>query len=196
MSMPRRSSRAEEPEWIVWLAVIVLLAAGLLLKNSVEGRTQNFSASGVSLSYPAEWVQLTKADQLLYAADPFSSAQFPTGVLVRQIPVTEVGRNLSTIGDFAVAWAVVEARDKQVYRTLGIEPVTVNGQEVIVVNYAYVPETAEGGQASSLPVVARAQDFLFLRNQTLTVVTLAANANVFETESDAWQAILDTVQVQ
>jgi hypothetical protein len=64
------------------------------------------------------------------------------------------------------------------------------------VNYAYVPENDKGGQASSLPVVARAQDFLFLRNQTLTVVTLAANVNVFETESDTWQAILDTVQVQ
>lgn len=196
MALPRRARRSEEPEWVVWLVVILLLIAGLFLKISIEGRTRTFNGSGVSISYPNGWVQLTGEGQLLYVADPFSSAQFPTGVTVRQLPVEEVGRNLATIGDVAAAWAMRQGRDKQVYRVLSIEPATINGQNAVKVEYAYVPQVAPGGQTNAVPVVARAQDYLVQQGESLTVFTLAAAANVFETNMDLWQSVLDTVQIQ
>lgn len=196
MALPRRARRSEEPEWVVWLVVILLLVAGFFLKISIEGRTRTFNGSGVSISYPDGWVQLTGEGQLLYVADPFSSAQFPTGVTIRQLPVEEVGRNLVTIGDVAAAWAMRQGQDKQVYRVLNIEPAIINGQNAVRVEYAFVPQTAPGGQTNTVPVVARAQDYLVQRGESLTVFTLAAAASVFEANADLWQSILDTVQIQ
>ena len=196
MTLPRRARRSEEPEWVVWLVVILLLVAGLFLKISAEGRTRDFSGSGVAISYPAEWVQLTGEGQLLYVADPFSSAQFPTGLTVRQIPVEEAGRNLATIGDVAAAWAIRQGQDKQVYRVLNIEPASINGQDAVRVEYAYVPQAVPGGHTNAVPVVARAQDYLVQQGESLTIITLAAAANVFEANADLWQSVLDTVQIQ
>lgn len=196
MTLPRRLRRSEEPEWVVWLVVILLLVAGLFLKISIEGRTRNFSGSGVSISYPAEWVQLTGEGQLLYVADPFSSAQFPTGVSVYQVPVEEVGRNLTTLGDVAAAWAIRQGQDKQVYRVLSIEPASINGQNAVRVEYAYIPQTVPGVHTGTVPVVARAQDYLVRQGESLTIITLAAVASVFETKTNQWQAVLDTVQIQ
>lgn len=196
MALPRRARRSEEPEWVVWLVVILLLVAGLFLKISIESRTRTFNGPGVSISYPDGWVQLTGEGQLLYVADPFSSAQFPTGVTIRQLPVEEVGRNLATIGDVAAAWAMRQGQDKQVYRVLNIEPAIINGQNAVRVEYAFVPQTAPGGQTNTVPVVARAQDYLVQQGESLTVFTLAAAASVFEANADLWQSVLDTVQIQ
>ncbi|MFQ5612721.1 MAG: hypothetical protein ACE5H9_11375 [Anaerolineae bacterium] len=191
-SIHRRLMREEEPEWIVWALVIVLLVAGLLVKNAVQGRTESFSADGVSLSYPATWTRLTGPDQLLFAGDPFSSAQAPTGVIVRQMPLAEMGRNLSSLSDLALAWTTRQGRELQAFRSLSVEPTTVNGQEAVMVEYAYVPQ----GGAGRAPAVARARDYLLRQGDALTIITLAADANAFEAENNTWQAILATVSVR
>lgn len=195
MSLHRRLMREEEPEWIVWALVIVMLALALFLRNSVTGHTQNFNEGGVSLNYPAAWTQMAEPDQLLHAVDPFSSAQFPTGVTVRQVPLAEVSRNLSSLSDIALAWSTRQGRDLLAYRTLNVAQTTVNGQEAVLVESAYVPQVAMGSSTGSVPVVARAQNFLFQQGDTLTIITLAADANVFEAENNVWQDILATVNV-
>lgn len=194
-SMWRRMTRAEEPEWLVWALVIGLLAVGLLLKTAVAGRAEGFSAHGVSLSYPAEWTQSTAPEQLLYAADLFSSAQFPTSVTVRQVPTSEIGRNLSSLGDIAMAWNTRLSKELQIYRSLNNVPTTISGHDAVMIEYAYVPQVTRGSGASAPPVVARAQDYLIQQGETLTIVTLAANANIFETEPNLAR-IMRTVKVQ
>jgi len=193
MSAHRRLMREEEPEWIVWSLVILMLVVGLLVRNGVEGRTQSFSANGVSLRYPDTWTNRTETGQLFYAADFLSSAQFPTAVMVRQVPVAEVGRNLTTLSDIAMAWSTRQGRDLLAYRTINVEQTTVDGQEAVRVEYAYVPQATTGG---SVPVVALAQGFLIRQGDTLTIITLAANANLFEAENGTWQAILASIDVQ
>ncbi len=194
-SMWRRMTRAEEPEWLVWALVIGLLAVGVVVKTAVAGRMESFSASGVSLSYSAEWTQSTAPEQLLYAADLFSSAQFPTSVTVRQVPLNEIGRNLASLGDIAMAWNTQLSKELQVYRSLNNVPTTIDGQDAVMIEYAYVPQSTRGSGASAAPVVARAQDYLILRGDTLTIITLAANANIFETEASLAR-IMRTVKVQ
>jgi hypothetical protein len=193
MSVRRRLMREEEPEWIVWGLVIAMLVVGLLLRNTIEGRTQSFSAIGVSLSYPATWTNQAQTDQLLYAADFLSSAQFPTAVMVRQVPMAEVGRNLASLSDISLAWSARQAQDHLAYRALSVKQVSVDGREAAQVDYAYIPPAATG---SSMPVVARAQDFLIRQGDTLTIITLAANANIAETESGTWQAILASIRIK
>ena len=195
-SIHQRLMREEEPEWIVWALVIVMLLVGGLLRNAVVGRTQSFSAGGVSLAYPDAWVTQTEENQVLQVADPFSSAQFPTGVTVQQVDVTTVGRNLSLLSDIALAWSTRQARNLQAYRSLAVEETTVAGQEAIVVDYAYIPQATTSAGAGSIPVVARAQDFLIQQDETLTIITLAAEAGTFEGESKTWGAILDTLEVK
>lgn len=192
MDVRRRLMRQEEPEWIVWALVVVLLVAGWLVKGSVEGRTESFSAGGVSLRYPATWTRQTGPDELLSAADLLSSAQAPTGVTVRQVPVSEVGRDLASLTDVALAWTTGRGEGLLAYRPLGVEETTVNGQAAVRLDYAYVPQ----GSVSSVPAVARAQDYLIQQGDTVTIITLAADANVFEAETDTWQAILATIEVR
>jgi hypothetical protein len=147
----------------------------------------------VSLSYPATWTNQAKTDQLLYAADFLSSAQFPTAVMVRQVPLAEVGRNLTGLSDISMAWSTRQAQDHLAYRTLSVKQASVDGQEAVQVDYAYVPQAAT---RNSVPVVALAQDFLIRQGDRLTVITLAANANIFEAESGTWQAILASIRIK
>ena len=58
----RQPVRTEEPEWLVWLLVIVLLAAGAIVRTAVTGRTQPVSQGNVSLTIPATWAVLSPSD--------------------------------------------------------------------------------------------------------------------------------------
>lgn len=185
-----RPVRREEPEWLVWALLALMLIIGLIARSVVEGRTEQWSGAGVSLRYPAEWVSLAGDDQTLHVADPFSSPQFPSSVRVQQVPMAEVGQNLSALGDVALAWSARHGRDLASYRALRTEPLTVAGQNAVRVEYAYVAEPLLGNVAATPPIVARAQDILVQRGDALTVITLAADSAQWEEASDTWRGIL------
>jgi hypothetical protein len=189
---PHRMRRAEEPEWIVWATVILMLAVGLVLRVSTERRMASFSQGGLSLRYPVGWTSMA-ADtpgHLLYVADPFSAPQSPTGVQVWQVPTADVSRRQQSLGDLALAWSAQQARELASYRVLGVEATTVNNQQAVAIDYAYVAEPTIGTAAASIPVVVQAQDVLVVHGDTLTIVTFAADANVYQNESETWHEIL------
>ncbi len=61
MKMRRTLFRSEEPEWLVWLLVIVMLGIGLLARTIVLNQTDTFSGGNASVRYPAAWVALPEA---------------------------------------------------------------------------------------------------------------------------------------
>lgn len=194
----RRLARAEEPEWLVWAWVVLLLAIGLGIKMSVMGRLTRAEESGVVLNYPAgwTWMETTDSTQLLYVADPFASAGFPTGVEVREVPLSTVGRNLEQLSDIGLAWSTHHGRELLAYRALNVTPVTVNGREALALGYAYVPAPGQGAQSSGLPVVVQAQDLLFKQGDQLLIVTFAAEATRYAELTATWQAIQSSIQIQ
>lgn len=185
----------QEPEWIVWALVIVMLFAGFLIKGSTEGKTEAFTGGGVSLSFPEAW-SLSSPEgegQLLKAADPLTSAGFATEVQVWQLPVSSVGRNLPFLEDVAFAWTNQRANGLESFTALNTTSSTVDGKPAISVEYAYI---AAPSTAASLPAVVHAVDVLVQQGETLTVISFAAEAQAFDATASTWQSILKSVKIQ
>ncbi|HEX8681339.1 MAG TPA: hypothetical protein VF707_03430 [Ardenticatenaceae bacterium] len=192
LSRPRAVQR-EEPEWLVWALIALMLVIGLIARSVTENRTQQWSGGGVSFNYPAEWVSFAPEGQLLQVGDPFSSPQFPTSVSVQEVPVADVGRNLTALGDVALAWSARRGRDLVAYRALRTEPVTVGGQEAVRLEYAYVAESVLGN-TNAAPIVARAQDVLVQRGDSLTIITFAADSSQWDEALGIWRTILASLR--
>jgi hypothetical protein len=97
--------------------------------------------------------------------------------------------------DVALAWSTRQSRELAIYRALSVEQTTIGGRQAVMVDYAYVPQPSRSGRVDSVPVVARAQDYLVQQGDTVLIITLRAEADAFEPAADTWQAILATVNL-
>ncbi|MEM7030589.1 MAG: hypothetical protein AAF629_13560 [Chloroflexota bacterium] len=188
--------RDEEPEWMVWLVVFVALIIGLILKGGITGQTKTFRTDNISLAYPATWTKQANEAQLLRAVDTFSSAQAPTSVNVEQLPIADIGRNLTNLSDIALAWSTREGRLKLAHRTLGIESDKLAGRDVMVIETAYVPK--RHGLASfstSIPTVAQERNYLTVRDDIVTIITLSAESDQFQDQEATWRRILASISL-
>lgn len=189
MNLPR-PLRREEPEWVVWLLVGLLLIAGVAVKAAVTGRTEQLGTAGVTLEYPAGWTRTTGDDPAegVRAGDPLTQ----TAVRVRSVPAADFGRNLTTLTDLALAWSSRSASELSNYSTLGVESDVIQGTDVVRIEYAYVVPPAP----SSVPTVVRAEDVLIQRGDIVSVVTFTADATTFEDAGTVWQTILASLNLQ
>jgi hypothetical protein len=195
--MRRSSSRAEEPEWPVWLLVIVMLAVGLLARTVVLNRTKTFSESGVSVSYPAAWMALNKQDanELLVAGEPFDNGLFPARFFLLQMPAASISTNAQSLGDFALQWSDRAGKDLLAYKVLDIQPVKVRGQDGVRVDYVYVGEPALP-TPNSIPVVAHGSDILVRKGDTMTIARLVAAADAFDGLAGTWDRITGSLELK
>lgn len=197
----RAASRAEHVsagEWLVWVTVLVLLAAGWVVRDRVEGRLTTFSEDGVTLAYPAGWNLLADRGEfeVFHVIDPTSSVQFPTSVRVQRIPLGELGRAAGSLGDVALSWSTRQGREIPIYSVLQIEPTMVRGQSAIAVDYAYVAEPAMGSAAGSVPAVVRAQDVLLQHGDIITIVSFEASTDSYSQELGHWVQVLASIDVK
>lgn len=192
----RRLMRDEEPEWLVWVLVAVMLAIGGIVGAIVMGRTELATASSLSFRYPAGWVSMAGGDpfEMLHVAEPFETAAFPANASVRQMPVTEVSTTAQTLGDLAFKWTNRQAQELLGYKVLNIAPVTVHSQEAIEIEYVYVAEPPMAGP-DSIPVVAHGADVLLRRGDTLTVITFSADAAAYPGLATTWGRILASLKL-
>jgi hypothetical protein len=193
-----RAKHVSAGEWLVWVTVLVLLAAGWFLRDRVEGRLTTFSEDGVTLAYPAGWSLLADRGEfeVFHVIDPTSSVQFPTSVRVQRIPLGELGRAAGSLGDVALSWSTRQGREIPIYSVLQIEPTTVRGQSVIAVDYAYVAEPAMGSAAGSVPAVVRAQDVLLQHGDIITIVSFEASTDSYSQELGHWVQVLASIDVK
>lgn len=191
---PRRATNAQEPEWMVWALVLGMLVLGLLLKTTAVGHSRSFEGGGVSLRYPAEWSARTDEGLLLSASDSFSSAQYPTGISVEQVPLAEMG-TLTALDDLLLGRSSRQSKELLGYRSLRVEAATVAGQQAVLTEYAYIAPPAMGAAAAP-PAVVHAQEVLVKQGETLTILTFAADEALFEEALPTWQRILATVTLQ
>lgn len=193
----RRLFRAEEPEWLVWALVIVMLAVGLIVRSLVMNGAERFNQGNLTLRYPAGWVNQAGAEpfEVLHVGEPLETALFPANVLVRQVPVTEISTSAQTLGDLALKWSTRQGSELLGYKVFNIEPALVRGKEAVKVDYAYVAEPPLGG-ANSVPVVAQAQDVLLRNGDTVTIATFTADATTYGQQTAAWERILASLDWQ
>jgi hypothetical protein len=197
LKMRRSLFRAEEPEWLVWLLVAVLLAIGLIARTIVLSRTTAYTGANVSVSYPAAWIALAKQgeDELLNVGEPFETGLFPARFSLLQMPVTSISTKAQSLGDFALKWSDRGAQDLLAYRVLNIEPVKVRGQDAVRVDYVYVADPALA-TANSIPVVARGADFLIRQGDTMTVARLLAASDTFDGLGQTWDRITGSLELR
>lgn len=191
-----RLMRQEEPEWLVWALVAVMLALGGTVGAIVDRRTDLVAAGDLSLRHPASWVSMVGEDpfELLHVSQPVETAPFPASVSVRQMPVTEVSTTAQTLGDLALKWTNRQTQQLLSYRVLSIEPTTMVDQDAVKIDYAYVAEPPMGGP-DSMPVVARATDALLRQGDTLTIVSFSADADAFDGQAATWGRILASLKL-
>lgn len=197
MQSPRRLMRQEEPEWLVWVLVIVMLAIGLLARTIVESRTQRFTQANMSLRYPAGWVSLAsnEPNEVLYAGESFETTLYPATVRVLQMPVTDISTMAQSLGDLALKWSNKQTQELPGYKIFSMEPTTVRGREGVKIDYAFIAEPLLGGP-NSVPIVAHALDVLMREGDTVTVVTLSADASSFEAQATTWNRILGSLELK
>jgi hypothetical protein len=197
MTVRRRLFREEEPEWLVWLTVLILLAIGLIAKTVVVNQTTTFSQDNLSVTYPADWTPIASnaPDTVLSVGESFGGGLFPARLAVRQLLAADVSRSAQSLGDLALEWSDDQAKDLLAYRVLDIEPVQVRGKDAVRVDYAYVAEPAFAAP-DALPIVARGSDYLIRQGETLTVVQLLAASDAFDGLSSTWDRITGSVEMK
>lgn len=193
MPAPRRLLRAEEPEWLVWLMVLGMLLVGLLVRSTVQQRAEPFNGAGVMLGYPGAWSAQPREGYALYASDPLAGPVAPPSLSVREVPLSELGRNLTNLSEVALAWNARQARELDNFRALSSTPHEVDGQAAIRSEYAYVVSPAG---ATLPPVVLRAEDLLLLRGETLLIITFAAESGAWGEAFNIWEDIFPAIQVR
>ncbi len=193
----RQLMAEEEPEWLVWALVILMLAVGGLVGTVVERRTVTVKAGEIALSYPAGWVNMGTGEpfEVLRVGEPFETAIFPAQISVRQMPVAEVSTTAQTLGDLALKWSARQTQDLTGYKVLSIEPAQIQDQEAVKVEYVYVAEPPMAGP-EGIPVVVRGADYLIRQEETLTVVTFSAGADAYERQTAIWARILAALKLK
>lgn len=197
MKIRRSLFRTEEPEWLVWLLVLVLLAVGLIARTIVVNRAITATAGTVTVRYPATWTALEKqgADELLNVGESFDSGLFPARFSLFQMPVTSISTRAQSLGDFALSWSNRGAKDLLGYKVLGIDPLKVRGKDAVRVDYAYVADPALA-TPNSIPVVAHGSDVLIQQGDTMTVARFVASSDAFQSLGGAWDGILNSLEVK
>ena len=66
IALPGRG-QTEEPEWTVWLTVLICLLIGWVITTTVTGQTTTIPVGSGAVRYPATWVK----DQLVKSAPEF-----------------------------------------------------------------------------------------------------------------------------
>ena len=197
-SMLRRTLfREEEPEWLVWALVIILLAVGLIARTIVVNRSSAFSDANVSVSYPASWAQAKgdSADEVLVVSESFDAGLFPARFVLRQMPVTEISTSAQTLGDFALKWADRKAKDLLGYKVLSIGETQVRGKNAVRVDYVYVAEPVIA-TPNSVPIVAEGADVLIRQDDVVTVASMLASADAFKGLDGVWGRILGSLELK
>jgi hypothetical protein len=188
----------EEPEWVVWVLVIVALVVGWFLKGTFQYQMEVFTDpdTGLTFRYPASWflesnqAQIGDEGVILTVSDAHSESAFNTAFSVRLKAVEEE----TTAVDQAEIWIMRRGEELTRYRVLSKELSQVAGQEAVTIDYGYVEDPLRSSALSvSLPVVVRAVDVVFIRDGKVYTLTFASDQLVFDEEKKTLERLLNSV---
>lgn len=178
---------------IVTLIFALFLGFGIRNNARTASRTIELGAGLPSIDIPSNWITGAAEGVLLHARNPRSSSSFNTELVVttRALPAGEDARGART------AVGMKRTQELLRYRELGVDRVTVDGQEGLLVTYAYVadPSRDQGGNAP--PVVVQAQDLIFPSgNGQAAIITIASDASTWDKQQAAIDLIYDSLKVK
>lgn len=178
---------------IGWFALILIFAVGLR-NGAAQSQTRVELPDGLpAIAIPKNWVQGSSDELAFFASDPASPSQFGNEVQVYTRP-TEPGADLATLRP---AWGMARSQALDHYRELNATPVTLlGGTPGLVVSYAYVADPARPVGAAAPPVVVQASDLIFVKDDKLVVVTVAADATAWDAAQNDFGVVFDSLKVE
>jgi hypothetical protein len=182
-------------DWAVIIAVIFALFLGFGIRNNAIGasRTVELGEGLPSIKVPNNWITGQPEGLLLQARNPRSPSIFNAqlSVMTRSLPSGEDARGART------ALALQRSQALLRYRELGVDRVTVDGVEGLLVTYAYVDDPTRDQGALAPPVVVQAQDLIFPSGEnTAIIVTTATDAATWDEEQASIQLIHDSLHME
>lgn len=184
ISLPGRG-RTEEPEWTVWLTVLICLLIGWVITTTITGQTESEQIAGGVVRYPASWIK-TKEDGALFAATDLNNGSYGARVSVRQANKADLigARGQDTLDTAALGWTVLRSQELEGYRVLKIDQVRLQNRDAITIEYAYVTDAPEGQAAGVMPALMHAIDTVIASGDQYTILTVAVDQSGEDMLSD------------
>lgn len=181
------------------IAVIVTVIFALFLGFGIGNNARNASRTielgeGLpTIQIPSNWITGASEGMIMRARNPRTSSAFNTELTITTRPLA-VGEDFRTA---RTAVSLQRTQNLLRYRELSVERVTVNGEDGLLVTYAYVADPTREQGAIAPPVVVQAQDLIFNSgdNQAM-VVTIAADAAAWDRQQAAIDLIYDSLNVR
>ncbi len=181
------------------LVVLGVVLFALLLGLGIRNQTQSASAwvsmgRGLPrIAYPATWMPRAADEYLVRAVDAGSPSTFDT-----QMAVTARPQRADETLELARADRTFQfASSQSGYRELDAAQMLVyRDTPAIMTTYAVVADPTRDSGATGLPVVVQAQDIMFFENGQFIVVTVAADANLWDAAQSDFQIIFDSLRLR
>lgn len=176
-----RGRRRDEPEWIVWLTVLLGLLVGAFFIRNALTQSATATVGDVSFQYPARWAQVDEPGTA-FAAEDLGSAPFGPRLSLRQLPPRPMLSTEPNLVDAATGWSIERGSDLVGYRVVGLNPTTVGSREAVEVEFAYLADPSQGSASGAMPALMHGID---------TVVASGDGAHVlsFVGEQTQWEAL-------
>lgn len=191
------TSRRQEPEWVVFVVIIVALLLGWFLKSSVEGQTARTTIENLSLTYPASWLKVPSVagqDALWSAADARSGSVYPTQLVIRKASLSPAAPGSDDrLAPSISSWTFGRGQTLNHYQVLETKRLNLAGQAAAEIDYAFVNQPIASPYRRALPVVVEAVDYLVPSQETLYIITLAADSSRFAQEQAQFETILQSL---
>ncbi len=186
--------------WRSDLALVITVIVALFLGVVIRGNTVN-AARTVELGeglptvrIPARWITGQDESYLVSARNPRSPSIFDSEVKITVRPLRPDENMVSARAGLGVQ----RTQELLRYRELSADAVTIGEQPGVLVTYAYVADPTRAAGALAPPVVAQAQDLVFVEPGTnqVVVVTTAADATDWDTEERYFRIVHDSLNVR
>jgi hypothetical protein len=191
MGMPGEG-RSEEPEWVVWLTVVICLLIGWVIATTVSGRTETVpDGAGGSITIPATWIK-TKEAGALFAATDLNAGTYGSRISVRQVSKADLlpPRSGDTLEVAASNWTLIRSPELEGYRVLQIAPTTIQGRNAVAIEYAYLTDPPQGGGTGVMPGLMHAIDTIVASGDGFVILTVATEQG----DDTALEQLLATAQ--
>ena len=173
----------------VLLLTLLALAAGWLLKTSVENRSLAFQSGTISAQAPAGWLSFQPVgNQVLHVTDRTSKGFGTTYLIqVEAVPADVQAAQVVSLVTLERGNALTG------YRVLKQQEVLVQGRKAIEIDYVYV-ESASILNHAVIPSVVRGLDYIFVNAGQAVIVSYRADQSVFDADLGRFQRFLVSVK--
>jgi hypothetical protein len=163
-------------EILALVLAVAGIAFGLFQQQQRQSTTWLYESrqAGLSVRYPAGWIVEEGRTSIVRMRDP-KSRPYKTQYSITAIPTG----SQSSARNILDSITLQRSKDLSAYRVLNIEPVTVNGNIMTEVEFAFV-ESDPNPFLQRLPVVVRGVDIVVLAGNRAIIVSFMSDSNTYE----------------